>query len=427
MCAGAPLVRDGSWLTSDRLRVYPRIFLFFYVLAALGMIATTDARGLDLWGRPLGTDFSNVWSAGVLTLEGHPADAYDPAAHHEAQKRLMHEPEVPFYGWHYPPMFLMVAAGLGLFPYVIGLGLWMALTLPAYLWVMRRLLDRPELTPLALAFPAVFVCLGHGQNAFFTTALLGGVFLAMDRDRPWLAGLLLGFLTYKPQFGMLFPLVLLVGWHPRIIAGAVAGLAVTAGLSTAWFGPEIWSAFRESGEFTRAVVLEIGGTGWQKIGSVFSAFRMHGASLPVAYAAQWTSFGAAAAINAWMWWYNRGVSLELRASALTIGLLLSTPYYIDYDLVILAVPLVMIARLGLKDGFLPWEKSMLAALWVLPLVTRMIAGAARLPISPILLWVALLLILHRARLEVRGGVASGGSRATGAGAGGQPAPTGVGS
>jgi hypothetical protein len=38
--------------------------------------------------------------------------------------------------------------------------------------------------------------------------------------------------------------------------------------------------------FTQTVVLEQGGTGWQKIQSIFSAVRMWGASVPTAYAIQ---------------------------------------------------------------------------------------------------------------------------------------------
>ena len=37
-------------------------------------------------GRPLGTDFANVYAAGKLALAGEPAPAYDWPAHHEMQK-----------------------------------------------------------------------------------------------------------------------------------------------------------------------------------------------------------------------------------------------------------------------------------------------------------------------------------------------------
>ena len=60
---------------------------------------------------------------------------------------------------------------------------------------------------LALAFPAVFVNIGHGHNGFLTAALIGAGLLMLDR-RPILAGILFGLMAYKPQFGVLIPLVL---------------------------------------------------------------------------------------------------------------------------------------------------------------------------------------------------------------------------
>jgi hypothetical protein len=38
--------------------------------------------GCDRNGKPLGTDFSNVYAAGARTLEGRPGDAYDPVLQH---------------------------------------------------------------------------------------------------------------------------------------------------------------------------------------------------------------------------------------------------------------------------------------------------------------------------------------------------------
>ena len=42
---------------------------------------------------------------------------------------------------------------------------------------------------LALAYPAVFINLGHGHNGFLTAALLGGALVLLDR-RPLVAGIL---------------------------------------------------------------------------------------------------------------------------------------------------------------------------------------------------------------------------------------------
>jgi hypothetical protein len=73
---------------------------------------------------------------------------------------------------------------------------------PAYLATLARHPARPETLLVASAFPAVFINVGHGQNGFLTAALLGGALHWLDR-KPWLAGILIGMLAYKPQFGVL--------------------------------------------------------------------------------------------------------------------------------------------------------------------------------------------------------------------------------
>ena len=132
--------------------------------------------------------------------------------------------EVPFYGWHYPPFFFAVAVLVAALPYAWGLAIWLAASLAAYLAAMRAILPRPETLLIAAAFPAVFVNIGHGQNGFLTAALLGGALHLLDR-RPWLAGVLIGCLAYKPQFGVLIPLALLAGGRWSTIAAAVATVA----------------------------------------------------------------------------------------------------------------------------------------------------------------------------------------------------------
>ena len=61
---------------------------------------------------------------------------------------------------------------------------------------------------LALAVPMVLNNALVGQNGFLTAALIGGTLYLMP-VRPILAGICLGLLSYKPQYGLLFPLVLI--------------------------------------------------------------------------------------------------------------------------------------------------------------------------------------------------------------------------
>src|ERR1700694_1567636 len=275
-------VRTGNWLTCARARGYSLILLVICTIAFSGWIALSDAL-IDRNGKPLGTDFSNVYAAGTLTWQGRPAEAYEPARQHAAEKTVFGGREVPFYGWQSPPLFFAVAVVVAAFPYAWGLAIWLAASLTAYLAAIRAILPGAETLLIAAAFPAVFVNIGHGQNGFLTAALLGGALQLLDR-RPWLAGVLIGALAYKPQFGVLIPIALLAGGRWNTIAAALATVAALLAVSFVTLGGGVWHAFADSMNFTQTVVLEQGSTGWEKIQSIFSATRMWGAGVHLAYA-----------------------------------------------------------------------------------------------------------------------------------------------
>src|ERR1019366_3188336 len=277
-------LRSGQWLTASRARGYSLILLGICAIAMAGWIAVSDGL-IDRNGKPLGTDFSNVYAAGTLTWQGRPGGAYEPPLQHAAEKAVFGGREVPFYGWLYPPFFFAVGVLVAAVPYAWGLAIWLAASLAAYLAVMRAILPRAETLLTAAAFPAVFVNIGHGQNGFLTAALLGGALHLLDR-RPWIAGVLIGCLAYKPQFGVLIPIAVVAGGRWRSIGAAAVTVAALFGLSFATLGGGVWHAFADSMNFTQTVVLEQGGTGWEKIQSVFSAVRIWGGSVHTAYAIQ---------------------------------------------------------------------------------------------------------------------------------------------
>jgi hypothetical protein len=387
-------LRTGDWLTSARARGYSLILLVICTVAFSTWIAISDGL-IDRNGKPLGTDFSNVYAAGSLTRQGRPADAYEPARQHAAEKAIFGR-EVPFYGWHYPPFFLAVAFLVAAVPYAYGLVLWLVASFAAYLAMLRAILPRPETLLIAAAFPAVFINAGHGQNGFLTAALLGAALHWLDR-RPWLAGLLIGCLAYKPQFGVLIPIALLAGQRWSTIGAAILTVAALVALSFAALGGNVWHAFADSLNFTQTIVLEQGDTGWEKIQSIFSAVRNWGGSLATAYAAQGALALLLAASLAWLW--HSEAAFELKAAALAAGSLLATPYVLDYDLVVLAVAIVLLARHGLKHGFRDFEISLLAAAWLAPLLSRAIAGATGIPLGLMVLLALYGFILRRAALD----------------------------
>ena len=346
---------------------------------ALGAMWATSHGGLDMGGRPLGSDFSNVWAAGRLTLEGAPEASYNITRHYAEQVREFGR-GVPFYGWHYPPMFLALAGLLATLPYLGALIVWQAATLPLYLAAIVRIAGSRDKTVwlAALAFPAVFVNLTHGHNGLLTAGLFGFGLALLDR-RPVLSGVLFGLLAYKPQFGVLLPLALVATGRWRTAFSAAATVAAIAGASLVAFGPETWAAFRDSADFTRHVVLEAGDTGWHKIMSAFAAARALGAGVGAAYAIQGAVALATAAGTVALW--RSSASQGAKAAGLLAGSLLVTPYALDYDLMLLAPALAFLVRDATELGFRRGEATILALVWLAPLVARSVAELTLIPVG----------------------------------------------
>jgi hypothetical protein len=250
--------------------------------------------------------------------------------------------------------------------------------------------------PLTLAFPAVFINLGHGHNGFLTAALFAGALLQLNH-RPVTAGILFGLLAYKPQFGMLVPLVLIASGRWRSVFVAAATVAALALAVTLALGPEVWRAFLASMIFTREVVLERGDTGWYKIQSVFSWARMWGGGVDLAYAMQGIVTLAVAAALARLW--RSGAPFAWKAAALLIGTILATPYSLDYDLMLLAPAIAFLAANGIKRGFSPWQQTLLAALWIVPLLTRSVAQATLIPLAVPVMIIGLVFLLRRVKIR----------------------------
>jgi hypothetical protein len=222
---------------------------------------------------------------------------------------------------------------------------------------------------------------------------MGSALVVLDR-RPILAGILFGLLSYKPQFGVMIPLVLLASARWRAFASATATVLALVLATTLAFGPDIWHAFFDSMPFTREIVLEQGGTGWHKIQTVFSWVRMWGGSVTVAYAIQGTVTVALAGALVWLW--RSKAAYPLKAAALTIASILATPYSLDYDLVALAPAIAFLAADGFARGFAPWEKTALVFLWFMPLIARAVAEHALIPLGVPGMLVVLALVLRRA-------------------------------
>jgi len=324
----------------------------------------------DREGLGVPSDFVNVWAAGKLALQGHPAQAWDWGIQRKIELDLLRQDFPGYFAWHYPPPFLFVAEFLAQFSYTVAFVGWVAASFVPYVAVMRAIVGRSFGLVLAAGFPAVFSNTLVGQNGFLTAALIGGTLYLLP-VRPVLAGICLGFLTYKPQYGFLFPIVLIATqrWTTFVSAGVTAvALAVVSWLA---FGTESWQAFFHwMPTFSQAFLTE-GKATWWKLQSIFSLVRYFGGTEAVAWAVQWVVTASVAVVLLTIW--RSPVRYSLKAAALAVGTLLTTPYLFMYDMMVLAIAVAFLVRIGLREGFWPYELPALVCAFAL-LITFMVSG-----------------------------------------------------
>jgi len=309
-------------------------------------------------------DFVSFWTAGQLALAGHATDAYREPPHMALQLALHGDPGWGYLAFFYPPFFLLLCSLFALIGYFPALVLWLVSTCAAYAAVMRALLGGRSAWVLLLGYPAVMVNAGFGQNGFLNAALLGAAALWLDRRPVW-AGICLGCLAYKPQLGVIVPLALLAAGRWRSFASAALTVLALSVAATLVFGLDIWTAFFTNMADARRWMQVADPDYLAKWITVYGALRLHDVPLTTAYAAQAVvSLIAAFALTHVLWRANadgRAVGTAMAACAPFCA-----PFMLEYDLVILAVPMAWLLGEGLRDGFRRGECAALGAAYLAP-------------------------------------------------------------
>lgn len=354
----------------------------YIVFAAIAAINTHNRIGLG--GTPLFYDFSVFHQAGVLADVGRAADAYDDskmiAAEHAAfpgsRTRLP---------WNYPPTFQFMLMPLGALPYVAAWLAWSCVLYGCYALLARRLVDDPRQLGFLLLAPGAAVNLFFGQNGILSVILMGAGVLLL-RSRPILGGVVLGMITYKPQFAVLVPLVLLAGREWRALTAAVISQAALVLLSAIVIGMGPWLAFLHR-IAEPVAVFSSSSSDWRSIPSVMILARTLGFSARASTICHWIIAALATAGAIWVW--RKTGDGPIRAGVLATATLLATPYLRGYDMALLVLPIAALlpcARLTVI------EKAVIFAGWLVPAL--LMFASPHIQFGP-LVSLALLIIVFR--------------------------------
>ena len=392
---------NETWLTEERLRIYPRIFLLVYAGALAYWTLTTFVLAPEAV-TSLRNDFAAFWTTGHLVLEGRASDAYEPAHAFAAQATHMPEQDMTVY-WFYPPQNFFLIAGFALLPFLPAFFLWVAAGVTCLALTVRALAPHSATVWLLLASPGLFWALRWGQTGFFAAALLGGAFYCLFHGRPFWAGILIGLLTFKPHFGLLLPFALVAARKWRTFGAATVTALLLAGACAAAFGPDIWLRFLAA--MDNALVVQYDGTlPPHQMVSLYAALITLGLPLDLALGAEFVLAGLVLIVVVFVWW-RQGASPPA-AALLAAGTVLTSAHVHGYDLVLYAPAIAILAWDGVKRGWLWGERTSYIFLWVWPWLAEVVQQLTGF--APGVLGSLLLFALALRRCRVMGSDAAAG-------------------
>jgi len=377
---------NRHWLNPARIRTYSAT-----VLVSLLIVGLRSAwSSWKLYGMPNGFDFVTFWAASRLTLDGTPLKTYSITV--LAQTAKLISPHIIGRGaWFYPPTFLLLVRPLALLPGPISYLVFVVVTTTIFVYLLRKVLPMSLAFLPIIAFPGLWINAVQGQNACLTASLALGAFLLLRR-RPILAGVCIGMLAIKPHLAILFPLALAcAGMWAAFIAAAVTVVLFT-GLSIVVFGTTVVPMFLHSLHDANYYIAN-GALPWAQMASVFAMLRQVHIGIMPAYVAQACMAIAAASAVIWVW--RNSQELEVQATALVAGTFMCSPYLLNYDAVWLGIPIVLISAKALQNGWLSWEREILLACWLYPVVGYFTGYGLHLDIGPIIFAALLFVAIRR--------------------------------
>ncbi|MFZ0732356.1 MAG: glycosyltransferase family 87 protein [Candidatus Sulfotelmatobacter sp.] len=349
-----PKTQLTGWITERRLRAHAVIL----ALCLWGVCAVDFATPgfFDRARNIKFQDFLQFPIAARLILEGRAQDLYNDQVLADHIRAIVGHDTHVFLRYFYGPQVALPFVPLARLPFLAEAVIWVALSLLMYfvcihlLWkscpALRR--HRRLVAICATAYPPLFHFFVRGQISVpilvgFTLALI-----AFQKDRPWLGGIALGFLVFKPQFLVAMPLVLLLARSWKAFFGLVISAAVQLAFALLYFGSGVMRSYL-------ATLLHSAGQP-ATTELLLSPIQMHSLRSffvllipwpPAVFLAYLVSAIAVIALATAIW--KSSSPLAIRFSALILAAVLVNPHIYIYDLLALAPALLLLADFAVEN------------------------------------------------------------------------------
>jgi len=369
------------------------LLVFLLLLAAILIMKHNDRESATrFW------DFQAFYMGAEMVSHGEGNRIYDFNGQAAAQMRYVDPtrqvslPDMPFL---YPAAITLLFLPFAKFSMAAAYGLWTVinlLILVATLRLLQKMLPLPQDNrPLlaAVLFAPVYDCLLTGQASVLILFLVTIAFYFLLRDRPLVAGLMLGLAMLKFQvvLGLLAVLALRRMW--RVLAGCAIGGSVVAGVSvwiTGWRAAAHYPAFLRQVAYHERVaytpfIVNLRGMLWQLLRHEPSVWLV--ALLSVAFL-----------ILAAVTWNDVATGFSI---AVTVSVLTSFHAHY-YELSLLLLPFaVLIPRVR-------WNRALIGVAALIILISSLILIPRLETLFSVLLEGLVIFALWRTRPTVEGGI-----------------------
>jgi hypothetical protein len=347
----------------------------------------------------IGGDFRLFWAQGYLASRGQAEQVYTPQAIAAQAPVAVFEGKAEVRASLYPPVTLLLLEPFGRIDFtqawrLFSWGSLILLTLAVLLILPRA----PWGLALVVGFGPVRLALEFGQNSLVLTALYL-LFMASAARHMLPAGLALGLACFKPHLGVLAPVVLLLRRQFGVFL--IAALVVAALIALSWqrYGEVTWLAYQQS---FMAPIERL--SGFEHISSTHMVSMYAGLrSLGLLFLPAMIGHGALALAGLICLWCvcRKTTDLWLPGAALVTAGLLVTPHLYSYDLVLLLVPLLALARYCQRHAWQTADIVIFGLLYIVPGFPALVQQQLQLPVLPVLVLALLvrLAILSEKQIE----------------------------
>ena len=339
-------------------RVHAGIFASVGWLA-LGIFLLFGEGDRSVFGPMKWGDFIHFYTIGQIARERDVSLLYDASGQHTRQVDLVPASAPDLYIPPYPPQTALLFAPFSRLAYHWAAVVWALTTLAVYAWAVwvawrpgRSVLRDGWLVGIgSIAFPALWHLVANGQTTAIPILAFALCWMALERDRPFLAGAALGLLALKPQFGIAIAAVAILTWNWRLIIGGLVCLAVQLALVAIWLGPDV------IGTYASWIVWHLPDLQALMYPRPYLLHSLQAMTRVLPGSLSTVAWALLSAVVIWWTWrvWRVSSSWRVKMGTLVLASVLVNPHVYLYDLCLLVLPVIWIGgELAANESETSW-------------------------------------------------------------------------